>query len=176
MSPVYSGGIAYEYTLESNGYGLVDLSGGQIEPNQDFQRLASQLNSTPDPTGLAGARTGAPASSCPAYSQDWNVRNMTLPAPPMGIRRYMNNGAGTGPGLTDQDDSSQYGGSSSADSSYSQSWIAMDGSQPSGTASSGGSSGSSGSSDGSNAAPAVQVGGTAMIAMIGAVAGAMLML
>lgn len=168
MSPVYSGGIAYEYSSQANGYGLVDASD---EPNQDFMALAKQLKATSNPTGLAGASPNAGASKCPAYNSDtWNVPNMTLPAPPTNIKQYMTKGAGTGPGLTKAAGSSQYGGSSAADSSYSQDWIQMDGSQPTGTASSGGSS-----STDQNAASGLTLGASAVVVMIASVMGALLL-
>jgi hypothetical protein len=51
MTSVYSGGLAYEYTVEPNGYGLVEVgSDGTIEPNADFERLAKALKNTPNPT------------------------------------------------------------------------------------------------------------------------------
>lgn len=167
MSPVYSGGIAYEYSEQANGYGLVNAND---QPNQQFMDLANMLKATSDPTGLAGANTNAGASQCPAFSSDWNVANLTLPAPPTSIKQYMTAGAGSGPGLTKAAGSSQYGGSSAADSSYSQSWIQMDGSQPTGTASASGSS-----SSGTNGAPGLQLGASALVVMFASVMGALLL-
>lgn len=101
MTIAYSGGLAYEYTLEANGYGLVEVgSDGKATPNADFDRLKAAYEATANPTGDGGAtRTARPVPDCPAESEEWQVSTTLLPAMPEGAEKYMNDGAGTGPGL-----------------------------------------------------------------------------
>lgn len=100
MTIAYSGGLAYEYTLEDNGYGLVEWNNGQVEPNDDFDRLAAAFAATPAPSGDGGARRGErEVPDCPAESDEWQVSTNLLPAMPEGAEQYMENGAGDGPGL-----------------------------------------------------------------------------
>jgi hypothetical protein len=55
MTGVYSGGLAYEYTVEPNGYGIVDVtSDGSIKPNDDFKRLKAAYEKTSNPRGNGG--------------------------------------------------------------------------------------------------------------------------
>ncbi|TVY85108.1 1,3-beta-glucanosyltransferase gel1 [Lachnellula suecica] len=142
MTSVYSGGLAYEYTAEANGYGLVSLSDGEVTPNSDFDRLQEAYEATPNPTGDGGYSETTTASECPAESDDWAVANSLLPAMPSKAQDYFDDGAGTGPGLDDDTTPSQYGGDS-----YSEGLVAMDGSQASvtnsGTSTKSGSSASS---------------------------------
>nr|OQO18606.1 hypothetical protein B0A51_12997 [Rachicladosporium sp. CCFEE 5018] len=116
MTGVYSGGLAYEYTLEPNGYGLVSLSGGSAQPNADFQTLKSAFSATPNPSGDGGARTDdSTVPACPAGSDDWEVTTEALPEIPEGAAQYITNGAGTGPGLSNRD-GSQWAGTPSTTS------------------------------------------------------------
>lgn len=156
MSSVFSGGIAYEYSYETNGYGIVEIDDdGNLSTNEDFDELAAAFAAATDPEGDGGYSADAPASSCPAQSDEWEVADELIPAPPEDIEEFMENGAGTGPGLGDDVVTSHYGGDS-----YSESNITMDGvivastnngSSSSGSGSSGSSSGSSGSSSTSGA-------------------------
>ena len=101
MTSVYSGGLAYEYTVEPNGYGLVEVgSGGKITPNADFDRLAKALKNTPNPTGDGGYKQDGKASECPKESDNWQVEGTSLPAIPKKAAQYMKDGAGKGPGLS----------------------------------------------------------------------------
>lgn len=157
MTAVYSGGLAYEYTVEPNGYGLVEVVDGEITPNADFTRLVEAYAATPNPSGDGGYSATTTASECPAGSDDWAVPNDLLPSMPQGAETYMENGAGTGPGLGDDVTPSQYGGDT-----YSESMIEMDGSVPTGTnaaTSNGTSSGSSSSASG-NAGVVIRAPGT----------------
>lgn len=120
MTSVYSGGLAYEYTAELNGYGLISTDG---TPNADFDRLVTAYEATPNPSGDGGYSETTTASDCPAQSDDWEVQNTLLPSMPSLAQEYFDNGAGTGPGLGDDVVSSQYGGES-----YSEGLVEMDGS------------------------------------------------
>ncbi|KAL3418599.1 1,3-beta-glucanosyltransferase [Phlyctema vagabunda] len=169
MTSVYSGGLAYEYTTEPNGYGMVEVVNGEVETNADFDRLVAAYAATPNPSGDGGYSATTTASECPPASDDWEVETDLIPSMPEGAREFMENGAGPGPGLSEDATTSHYGGET-----YSEGLIEMDGDLPTGTpatvdntgTSSGGSattgtgsssSGSSNSSDSSSAA-AVSVG------------------
>jgi len=100
MTGVYSGGLVYEYTVEPNGYGLVEVNdNGDIEPNADFERLAKAYKATANPTGDGGYKENGEASECPAESDNWQVEGTALPAIPSNAMKYMDDGAGAGPGL-----------------------------------------------------------------------------
>ncbi|KAH7305163.1 Glucanosyltransferase-domain-containing protein [Rhexocercosporidium sp. MPI-PUGE-AT-0058] len=123
MTAVYSGGLAYEYTTEANGYGLVSTTNGNVAPNADFTRLEAAYKKTPNPTGDGGFSATTTASECPPASDDWEVTNDLIPAMPALAQKFMENGAGKGPGLGDNVTPSQYGGKS-----YSAGMVEMDGS------------------------------------------------
>ena len=99
MTPVYSGGLVYEYSQEVSGYGLVSISGSQVSELPDFGSLQSAFKATPNPSGNGGAKTSGTASTCPSKSDTWQVADDSLPAMPAGAVKYLKQGAGTGPGL-----------------------------------------------------------------------------
>lgn len=102
MTAVYSGGLAYEFTIEPNGYGLVELgSNGAAEPNADFDRLADAFAANPAPTGMAGAKSEEEAVhlECPAESEDWPLDTNNLPEIPSSAEQLITDGAGEAPGL-----------------------------------------------------------------------------
>lgn len=152
MSSVFSGGLAYEYSYETNGYGIVEINDGTLTTNEDFDELVTAYKAATNPSGDGGYNANGSASACPAQSDNWAVEDLLIPAPPEDIQEYMDNGAGTGPGLSEDATSSQYGGDS-----YSESNVTMDGVvvastySGSNSSSSSSSSGSSGSSDTSGA-------------------------
>lgn len=152
MTSVYSGGLAYEYTTEANGYGLVSTTNGKVAPNADFTRLEAAYKKTPNPSGDGGYSPTTTASKCPAVGKDWAVENELIPAMPALAQKFMTEGAGKGPGLGDNVTPSQYGGGS-----YSSGLVKMDGSK----ASAGSSTGSSGSSSSGTASGAGAASSTA---------------
>ncbi|OCL12716.1 glycoside hydrolase family 72 protein [Glonium stellatum] len=100
MTSVYSGGIVYEYTVEPNGYGLVEVgANGNIEPNDDFDRLATAYKKTLNPTGNGGFKENGTPSECPPQREGWDVEGTLLPSIPKLAVKYMSQGAGEGPGL-----------------------------------------------------------------------------
>lgn len=117
MTPVYSGGLVYEYSEEPNNYGLVSISGSSVQTLSDFNALSTQLAAHPVPTGSGGARNpSGGADACPAADANWDVTNFpgsALPAMPSGAVTFLKNGAGKGLGLTG-DGSQNAGGGSSA--------------------------------------------------------------
>ena len=112
MTIAYSGGLVYEYTLEANGYGLVAVgSNGNVVPNEDFRRLQQAYEETPNPSGDGGARRDTDVPECPLQTRQWNVDTEKLPVMPTGAEKYMQTGAGKGPGLGG--DGSQWAGTPS---------------------------------------------------------------
>ena len=100
MTSVYSGGLAYEYTVEPNGFGIVEIgSDGKIKPNKDFDRLKTAFARTSNPTGNGGFKENGSASECPEESEEWEVSGTALPALPRRAQAFMSQGAGTGKGL-----------------------------------------------------------------------------
>jgi hypothetical protein len=101
MTGVYSGGLAYEYTVEPNGYGIVDVtSDGSIKPNDDFKRLKAAYEKTSNPRGNGGFKENGDASKCPSASENWEVETNDLPAMPKKAEAYMDKGAGKAVGLS----------------------------------------------------------------------------
>jgi len=149
MTGVYSGGLAYEYTVEPNGYGLVDLVNGQVEPNDDFDALQAAYEATPNPTGDGGARANTTVPECPPEGEEWAVSTSNLPEIPAGAVQYIRDGAGTGPGLTDE--SSQWAGTPSETEPDLSNGVEVSEDLSNGTRPSSNSS-SSGSSDGNSTA------------------------
>ncbi|KIW03424.1 uncharacterized protein PV09_05196 [Verruconis gallopava] len=101
MTPVYSGGLVYEYSEESSNYGLVNINGDSVEELDDFAALQKAYSATPAPSGDGGAKSGSSPSQCPAQSQHWEVNDPTgnyLPIMPEGAKKYFSSGAGAGPG------------------------------------------------------------------------------
>ena len=103
MTPVYSGGLVYEYSEESSnpGYGLVTIdSNTQVTELPDFASLKTAFAGTSNPSGDGGYSANGTASTCPPQSAAWNVTSDALPAIPDAAKKYMTQGAGTGPGLS----------------------------------------------------------------------------
>ncbi|KAL8725128.1 MAG: hypothetical protein Q9181_006532 [Wetmoreana brouardii] len=105
MTPVYSGGLVYEYTVEGDAkqqkYGLVDVSSKSSATEQpDFNTLKSALANAEPPSGDGGYKPNNPKSECPSKSATWLVDGDGLPAMPPQAKQYFKNGAGQGVGLT----------------------------------------------------------------------------
>ncbi|KAF2858193.1 glycoside hydrolase family 72 protein [Piedraia hortae CBS 480.64] len=116
MTPVYSGGLVYEYSLEDNGYGLVKINGQSVSEQKDFTALQSALKNTPPPQGDGGYQSNGKASNCPPNSKTWQVTSFSgnsLPAMPKDAEQYLKKGAGKGPGFTGEGSQNAGGGSSS---------------------------------------------------------------
>lgn len=109
MTGVYSGGLMYEYTNETNGYGIVEIQGGQDKGGVDqtgkrkelqgFAAFAKALKDFPAPTGDGGYTKTSKSQPCPTADEDWEVDTTTLPSIPKGAEKFFKEGAGKGPGL-----------------------------------------------------------------------------
>ncbi|KAH8659349.1 Glucanosyltransferase-domain-containing protein [Tricladium varicosporioides] len=99
MTSAFSGGLVYEYSNEGNGYGLVDITNGEVATTSQFTYLETAFANATDPSGDGGATTSSAVSTCPTKSTNWEVSGDSLPAIPSKAAAYMSTGAGTGPGL-----------------------------------------------------------------------------
>jgi hypothetical protein len=102
MTGVYSGGLMYEYSIEENDYGVVDLEGGlngKVVKNDEFDLFKEALKNNPAPTGNGGAASTTHAMDCPTSDASWNVDPSLVPEMPKQAQKYMKDGAGDGPGL-----------------------------------------------------------------------------
>ncbi|KAK3323772.1 Glucanosyltransferase-domain-containing protein [Cercophora scortea] len=105
MSSVYSGGLMYEYTMEANNFGIVQIpknSKTQTEKRvelPEYTSLSKAMKAYPAPTGGGGYTSTTKSMACPTKDANWMVDSTLLPALPSGARKYMTEGAGKGPGL-----------------------------------------------------------------------------
>lgn len=99
MTSVYSGGLMYEYSLEENDYGIVEIKNGKVERLDEFDMFKDALSQAPNPSGDGGASTQSHGNDCPPKDPDWNVDPDHIPTMPDEAQKYMDEGAGTGPGL-----------------------------------------------------------------------------
>lgn len=149
MTGVYSGGLAYEYTFEPNGYGLVEVVDGEVVPNRDFDALKDAFAATTNPTGDGGARPGETGKmDCPAESDSWQVSTNNLPEIPAGAATFMTEGAGPGDGLAGE--GSQWIGNPSKTDPDLSNGVTVSESDQSGTAPVSGGNGGNSTSNGGN--------------------------
>lgn len=103
MTPVYSGGLVYEYSEEPSNYGLVNVKGpSKLKELDDFDTLAKALKKTDNPDGDGGYNKTGGASTCPEKELPaWNVNGEApLPKMPSAAKKYMKEGAGEAPGFS----------------------------------------------------------------------------
>ena len=139
MTPVYSGGLVYEYSQEANDYGLVTISGNSVSELPDFTALQAAYQNTSIPTGDGGYKSTGNPSNCPAQSSTWLPGNDALPAMPAGAVTYLSNGAGAGPGLKGNDGagSQNAGGASSGTATAGSGQVTATGAAASGSTATG---------------------------------------
>ncbi|KAM7214609.1 Glucanosyltransferase domain containing protein [Rhypophila decipiens] len=89
MNKVWSGGIVYGYFNEENDYGLVDIKGNSVTPNQGYTNLASQIKASSFPTNTVNQAAYSPTNTpraCPAVSTQgaevWEAVSSPLPPSP----------------------------------------------------------------------------------------------
>jgi hypothetical protein len=139
MTPVYSGGLVYEYSQEANDYGLVTISGNSVTELPDFAALQTAYQNTPQPSGDGGYKSTGNPSTCPAQSSTWLPASDALPAIPAGAVKYLSQGAGPGPGLKGNNGagSQNAGGASTATATAGSGKVTATGSAASSTATKG---------------------------------------
>lgn len=90
MTPVYSGGLMYEYALEPNNFGIVKIPSAEsstVEEQDGFSKYASALSANPAPTGNGGFTSTTAAVACPTKDENWLVDSTLLPAIPEGAKK-----------------------------------------------------------------------------------------
>jgi hypothetical protein len=100
MTGVYSGGLAYEYTMESNKYGIVEIDGSSVKKLTEYNNLKSALSKYPAPTGTSGAAASTHSNECPSSASNWEVDPTFLPAMPTQAQKYFTDGPGKGLGFS----------------------------------------------------------------------------
>jgi len=115
MTPVFSGGLVYEYSQEPNNYGLVELSDDRksAKKRDDFDVLKKQYKSVGTPDGDGGYKKDGKPSTCPKKEKGTWEADDTLPEMPTAAKKYLENGAGKPLG----DQNLMTGGSGSGSSS-----------------------------------------------------------
>lgn len=96
MTPVFSGGLVYEFTQEPNDYGIVEyetLDDEELTKLDDFDSLKERFAKTPNPSGDGGYKEDGEPSECPEKSDLWEAEN-DLPPMPSAASKYLQNGAG----------------------------------------------------------------------------------
>jgi hypothetical protein len=97
MTPVFSGGLVYEYSEETSDYGLVVInSNGSAQLLPDYNTLQRQFN-TLNITALQdlhaqNTTVSAPTCSSSLISSSGFANNFTIPAVPPGAQDLIDNG------------------------------------------------------------------------------------
>ncbi|CAG8898769.1 unnamed protein product [Penicillium egyptiacum] len=100
MTPVYSGGLVYEYSEAGNKYGLAKIEGDKVTTNKDYDALKKAFDATENPSGNGGYNSTGGASGCPKMQKpNWDVDSDSLPAMPAPAKKYLTEGAGKGEGF-----------------------------------------------------------------------------
>lgn len=90
MTPVFSGGLVYEYSQEPNNYGLVEvISDSEVELLTDFDNLKSEFEKTSNPSGDGGYHSDLDYSECPELSDKWEADNV-IPDTPSAALKWIN--------------------------------------------------------------------------------------
>lgn len=83
MTPVWSGGIVYEWFQEANDYGLVSIDGSTASKLPDYTALSIQLAAI-SPSGVNSASynpTNTAAQACPTVDASWGAASALPPTP-----------------------------------------------------------------------------------------------
>ncbi|EEB06781.1 1,3-beta-glucanosyltransferase Gas2 [Schizosaccharomyces japonicus yFS275] len=84
MTDVWSGGIVYEYTQETNGYGLINTtSSGEVVLTDDYKNLKKQWAAIkPTTVKKSSYKPSGTAPACPAVASNWEVTSKAFPVTP----------------------------------------------------------------------------------------------
>ncbi|KAH6891371.1 1,3-beta-glucanosyltransferase Gel1 [Thelonectria olida] len=100
MDSVYSGGLMYEYTNETNNYGIVKIgSDDKVTTLSEYANFKTALANNPAPTGNGGAASTTHSQECPTSDSKWQVDPSLVPVMPNQAQKYFTKGAGDGAGL-----------------------------------------------------------------------------
>ncbi|KAI1753800.1 glycolipid anchored surface protein [Xylaria castorea] len=97
MTGVFSGGVVYEYAQEENNYGLAQVnSDNSVDLLADFRTLQNQYAKL-DFKSVQGVKATAKSVKPPTCSEslikeDGFNNNFTLPVPPPGVQKLIDNG------------------------------------------------------------------------------------
>jgi hypothetical protein len=96
MTPVFSGGVVYEYTEEDNNYGLVKISDDELQILGDFNRLKNQFAKIDwkdvQSESASDKAPDAPTCKSSLIEEDGFDTNFTLPTVPDGAKKLIKNG------------------------------------------------------------------------------------
>ncbi|KAK7425263.1 Glycolipid anchored surface protein 4 precursor [Neonectria magnoliae] len=96
MTPVFSGGVVYEYTEEDNNYGLVKIEDGTLQILGDFNRLKNQFAKIDweevQSQSASGDAPKAPSCKASLLEEKGFDTNFTLPDVPPGSQKLIKNG------------------------------------------------------------------------------------
>ncbi|KAI0477336.1 Glucanosyltransferase-domain-containing protein [Xylariaceae sp. FL0804] len=82
LTPVFSGGIVYQWFQSANNYGLVTINGDDATPEPDFTSLQSELAKvTPSSTQSSAYTPSNTAPACPTTDSTWLP--VASPLPPV---------------------------------------------------------------------------------------------
>lgn len=102
MTPVFSGGLIYEYTQEPSNYGIVEIKAdGSIQLLSDFDSLQAQFN-TLNNTALQSVKSEnrtvtPPVCRSSLITTEKFSNNFTIPAQPSGVTDLITNGISNAP-------------------------------------------------------------------------------
>ncbi|EFZ01329.1 glucanosyltransferase [Metarhizium robertsii] len=96
MAPTFSGGVVYEWTLESNNYGLVSINGTTLNILGDYNRLKAAW-ATIDWKSVQTQKAAKKDITPPTCAKSLLTKNgfdsnFTAPVPPPGAQQYIDNG------------------------------------------------------------------------------------
>ncbi|KAI0428121.1 glycolipid anchored surface protein [Xylaria sp. FL1042] len=99
MTGVFSGGVVYEFAQEENNYGLAQVNDdGTVDLLADFRTLQNQYAKVDFESVQSVKATGKsvtpPTCSESLIKEDGFNNNFTLPAPPPGVQKLIDNGIG----------------------------------------------------------------------------------
>lgn len=104
MTGVYSGGLMYEYTIEDNEFGIVEVdntgNSQSVSTGREYNNLKTVMSQFPMPTSNQPHESSTHAVSCPTSHSVWQVDPSLLPAMPSQASKFFTDGAGRGPGLS----------------------------------------------------------------------------
>ncbi|KAI8068485.1 Glucanosyltransferase-domain-containing protein [Gongronella butleri] len=85
MTPVWSGGVVYEWSQENNEYGLVRIANGAATPLDDYKLLQKVLTKVnPKGVKMNAYQPQQKATQCPLISDHWKASDKIPPTPSEG--------------------------------------------------------------------------------------------
>ncbi|TVY68770.1 1,3-beta-glucanosyltransferase [Lachnellula suecica] len=95
MTPVFSGGIVYEYFEEDNDFGLVKVADGSSTVSElaDFKAFATAIAAaTPSGVQKGSYNPSNTAASCPPVGTNWDAATVLPPTPNQSVCSCMTSG------------------------------------------------------------------------------------